>query len=73
MEKTIKYESFKTITASIHDFIREFKSVVFEKKEVENQDMSTLIALSPFLTNQESNSDVEKKNQEIFKRKVRLK
>ena len=40
--------------------MEEFKAKFFERNELEYQEKSTLIALLPFLSNQNSNSDVGK-------------
>ena len=37
----------------------EFKNVVFQRVEFENQDNSTLIGILPHLVNQDSKSNVE--------------
>ena len=45
--------------ASIHNLVQEHKAVVFEKDELEFQDLSELKALLPLLAHQDSSSDVE--------------
>ena len=59
--------------ASIENLIKEFIAVVFEKDELEFQEMSQLIALLPLLTNQVSNSDAENKFKNFQKRTVHFK
>ena len=44
------YEALKTIPPLIHNFTEEFKSVVFERDELEYRDISTLFALCHFST-----------------------
>ena len=51
-------EIFKNLSASTQTLIEEFKSVAFEKHELEKQDISWLIVILPLLVNQDSESDV---------------
>ena len=52
-------ESCSSIKASIQNLIRNFTAVVFEKDELEVQDMSELKSISPLFAYPNSNSDVE--------------
>ena len=57
---------------SFQTFIERFKSLVFEKIELEYQDIPTLKALMTLWVNQYFNSDVENKFYAVEKRVVCL-
>ena len=53
--------------ASIQNLIKEIKSVIFQKKELEFRDMSQVKALLALMTNHDSTSDVEQQVKKIVR------